>query len=253
MERQTHYRRATNSKPISRLIIALVLFIPALPVYSDTLPAFTAQYALLKNGTEVGIAERSLKKQNGQLVYASTAYATGLLSLFFSDRITEKSILSDNAQLRPLEYRYDRTGGNKEEHYHVVFDWDKKQSQYKHDQTTHNLPDNIADLLSFQTKLMHEMASGKNTFHFQIALPKELREYRFRLAGEDTLELSSGKLKTLRIEQLSNGHEERFTLWMAPAYDYIPVHIERKKNKKVTELKLRKFNNKVIDEPLDEF
>lgn len=238
---------------IGLLWLPVVVAEPARPT-KPVLAPFEAEYALFKDDIEVGIAERRLVAlPEGRWRYESLAHATGFIALLVPDHIRETSTFRlHRRQLRPLEYRYDKTGGSEEEHYDVVFDWRGDETRYAHNGETFPLPGDAADLLGFQIDLMLRLRRGRKYVNFTLALKDGLQEYAFRRKGRETWPLSDGTLELLRIEQIPNERPERFTLWVAPSLDYLPVRIERRKNGKLTAFELRRYNGRLIERAEDE-
>lgn len=253
MQRHADFRRTKTYRSCVLLILLIFFSLPVLSADLAPLQTFDAEYALLKDGYEIGIVDRKLQRNSGKLLYTSSARTTGIMAVFVHDKIHESSHLQEMPALQPLEYKYSRRGGKKEERYHVLFDWKNNKTLYRHDDSSHTLKADAADLLSFQLQLMQLAASGEKLFHFHIALPEEVREYRFKTTGTETLEFNPSGITTLRIEQISDENSEHFTLWLAPRLGYVPVQIQRRKNGKLTELKLRRLNSEYFNEPSEEY
>lgn len=215
---------------------------------------FSADYALFRDGNEVGIAERRLVTlPDGRRQFRSHAYATPPFSWFVSDHIHETStFILRRKGLRPLRYRYDKTGGSEEEHFDVVFDWRGDVTRYMHSGEEYELPGDVADLLGFQIDLMLQLRRGRKYVNFTLALKDGLQEYAFRRRGLEHWQLRDGTLEVLRMEQIPNERPERFTLWVAPSLDYLPVRVERRKNDRVTAFELRRYNHRLIERVEDE-
>jgi hypothetical protein len=90
--------------------------------------------------------------------------------------------------------------------------------QKYHSQST--LP--VFDELSYQVALQHDLSKGKTSFNYLIWQNKKLREYHFKILGEEAISTPLGKLETIKLTR-TNGGRRTTILWLAKKYEYLPV------------------------------
>src|SRR3569832_2406295 len=101
-------------QPRTRLVwLGCLLWCLSLMAAAAEIPAFSAEYALKRNGVTLGTATRSLRPlKDNRYLYASVTYASGMIAWFVKDRIDESStFVMQGDRIRPLEYRGGRRGG----------------------------------------------------------------------------------------------------------------------------------------------
>lgn len=195
----------------------------------NPLPMFNAEYNIKRNGIIMGTSTRSLSlNQDGTYLYASSTQATGLISWFVKDRIDEHSKWTfDGAQIRPLEYVYDRYGGRKPHHVKLSFDWQRLTVTNTIDgEPWHmDIPPDAQDKLVYQLAIMADLLNGKKDLSYKIADGGKLKEYAFEIKGEEVINTALGRLKTVRIQRIGDSRDT--TVWCAPQFSYLPVRLEQ--------------------------
>lgn len=210
-------------------LVAALWFAIAHGAAETQLPMFNAEYSIMRNGIAMGVSTRSLSlNQDGTYLYASSTRATGLLSWFVKDRIDEHSKwVFDGERIRPLEYAYDRYGGNKTRHVRLSFDWQHLTVTNSIDgEPWHmDIPPDAQDKLVYQLAIMADLLNGKKDLTYKIADGGKLKEYAFEIKGEEVINTSLGKLKTVRIQRIGDTRDS--TVWCAPQFSYLPVRLEQ--------------------------
>lgn len=194
-----------------------------------TLPTFSAEYTLKRNGVALGTATRSLRAtKEGRFIYASTTYATGMIAWFVKDRIDEHSLftLAGN-HIRTNEYVYNRHGGTKRRQVKLVFDWEKGvvTNVIDGDPWQMQVPPDAYDKLGYQLAIMQDLRNGRTKLEYNIADGGKLKNYVFEMLGEESVETVFGKMKAVKIRRQD---DKRFTtIWCASALNYLPVRLEQ--------------------------
>jgi hypothetical protein len=55
-----------------------------------------------------------------------------------------------------------------------------------------------------------------------------LKQYRYQAQGEEAIDTPLGTFDTLRIQRRKDDQPADYTLWLAPALDYLPLRIVRR-------------------------
>jgi hypothetical protein len=88
-----------------------------------------------------------------------------------------------------------------------------------------DIPVGTLDKLVSQLGMMHALARGQTDITFKIADGGKLKEYRFKVVGEETLETPAGTFETVKITRLRDDNKRETYVWCAPALHYLPVRI----------------------------
>lgn len=222
----------TRTPAAGRRLLALLALAAPLIVQGGTdspLPLFHAEYSLERNGITLGINTRALRAgADDTYIYSSTTRATGIIAWFVKDQIDEHSKWDyDGDTIRPLEYVYHRHGGSKTRHVRLDFDWQKHMvtNTIDGDPWRMAIPPHAQDKLVYQLSIMADLGKGKKDLHYKIADGGKLKDYRFDIQGEETLNTPLGKIKALRIQRI--GDRRDTTVWCAPQFAYLPVRLRQ--------------------------
>lgn len=195
---------------------------------------FQAVYQLRVNSFAIGEAQVSLEAQaDGRYLYSSRTRSTGLARLFRNDQVVESSLFQPHKQhLRPLEYRFDHTGGKKERHAYLKFDWNAGEVANTVEGHTWEMeiPERTLDKLIVQLAVMMDLDVGKKELVYAIADGGKLKEFRFTLVGKETLRVPAGEFATVKLERLRKDNDRTTYFWCAPALGYLPVRIKQIEN-----------------------
>ena len=194
---------------------------------------FEANYRAYYFGAAIE-ATRELKNVDDSTITFSFRTNT-----FFID-IDESSTLvwqpHEPSSLIPLDYQYHRTGIGKNRHTQLTFDWQARQVIDKRANTKTLMPENttVFDKLSYQLQLQYDLMNGKTEFDYLIVDDDKLKNYRFRIAGEETLATELGELKTVKLERVRDNNKRATYIWFAKDWDYLLAQLEQreKDNKK---------------------
>jgi len=206
---------------------------------------FSAEFAVEVRGFTVGKTEVTLRPEGeGRAVYESRTTTTGLVSLFRSDRILERSVLryQPSGKLRPLVYRYQRSGG-KEKTVTIDFDWEHGVAHNTEEGRSWRfpIPDGTLDKLSYVLALMRDLERGEREFRYRVNARGKLKTYHLRVVGEERLQTALGGLNTLEVKRVRDPESRQETVvWCAERLHYLPVKIrDRDSDGTVTTLRIR--------------
>lgn len=216
--------------------LALLVLCAALPALAAPLPAFNASYTVHKGNLLLGEMRRTLSKQDdGRQVFETETRSGGLVALFVKDLIIERSEWEYHAgRIRSLHYSYRKTGGKKERRLDQLFDWERgvvNGDGSEHGSNKIPITAGTLDKLVYQLALMTDLKQGKTELAYTLIDDDQIKIYRFRVAGEETLTTPLGALKTLKIERIMDADSKRrTTLWCAPSLDYLLVRLDQQEN-----------------------
>lgn len=199
-------------------------------LFASPLPEdFSVVYIFSRNGMNMGIVKRSLHAaSDNKYVFESVSEATGFISLFVRDTITERSVWTYiNGKPRPMQYVYSRDGGRKERHVKLNFDWDKGivTNSINNDPWQMHVPPTTQDKLLYQLTLMIDLKTGRGKPQYAIADGGTLKDYEFSILGEEKIDTPVGKLDTIKLKRIDD--KRHTVIWCAKSLDYLPVRIEQ--------------------------
>lgn len=212
-----------------RFIPILFLALFASIAWATTPPeGFVARYTLSIESVQFGETERKLEKlPNGDFLYTTRNYATGVTAMLVKDRITEQSRFRFvKGQFQPLEYRYERNGGKKTKLRSARFDWSAKQAEGEHDGEAWQLVirPGAMDRLLYQLAASYDLQKQRKRFSYPVADHGELKTYELNMVGVETVDTPLGAQSTVKLQRIDGEYET--TLWMAKDLAYLPVRIE---------------------------
>lgn len=225
---------------------------------AGTLQPFEAFYDLYVHGLRVGRLTRQLTvTANGEAEYASTTEAVGLVRLVKQETVAERSRfnLSTDA-IRPLSYRYDRTGGGNDKHVSVDFDWTNAtvRTAVNEQSWQHALDGQIYDQLTYELRAMQQLGLPEGLpaeFTYRVADGARIKDFNFQMLGSEKLDTTLGSLDTIKLKRVRKGKRE-FTLWIAPELHFVPVkarYVEKDGTVTTAQVRALSANGTAVDQP----
>lgn len=196
---------------------------------SPTLQGFNASFNLTRGNFKIGTMDVSLQlEDDGHYVYKTRSRPVRWLGWFFKDNLDESSrgvIIGD--RIKPATYTYTRTGGKKEKHAELNFDWQTMTVKNNVDSIPWEMgiTDGTLDRLVVQLAMMQSLTGGKKTMRYQIADGGKLKQYDFAVIGTETIDLPAGRFETVKLKKLRSNTKRETLLWCAPKLGYLPVRI----------------------------
>ncbi len=153
----------------------------------------------------------------------SVVAAGGMASLIFSGQLVQTSRGRITATgLQPEEF-WDQRGNQRNQ---SRFDYAAHtvQTDGSKGPRTVSLPEGMQDALSllFQIVLTAPPATDSDMLVFN---GKKIRDYRYRVKGEEVLNTALGPLRALRMVRIGDADAERFEIWLAIDHYYLPVKL----------------------------
>jgi hypothetical protein len=202
---------------------------------------YQAVYQVSRNGLSLGESRRVLRPLgDGALQFDAHSRPTGLVALLFRDRIDEHSRLQLTPDgVRPLQYRYDRHGGSKTQHYGLELAWPEQTLTFSHSGAQVPLRPGTQDPLSFIVDVMVRLQAGQRSFTLAIADKKQVRDYRLSQVGELQLDTPLGRQRVLHLQAREVGRDTYYELWCLPAHDFLPARFIQHRGDEHIDLTLR--------------
>ena len=253
MDRQQTRNLTQTIRLISISLLLLAGFKSVASTHS-LLPAnHHSVYSVSKYGTEVGEIENQFKIHDSKIEYTSKAITTGVTAFFFSEVITETSILNwpnvdTLKQPRQLSYTLKHTQKKRKDQ-KIDFDWNKDDSvkissTYKNKSATLKSSENtwsrqlIPILMS--SDLLKNNSSSTNSF--LIANKNQLKHYTYNLEGQESIILNKKTISCLKFKIHKHDSNRISYAWLSKEHYFMPVMIEQYKNGELdVSMKLKKF------------
>lgn len=200
------------------------------PAHAEEIP-ITGFKAVYTTAFDMGIslsgeAVRELKPlPEGGWHFTSSASA---LMASISEKTRFHYLPTDS--IRPDSYRYHRKVLGKSRKASVDFDWVQQQvtTVVKDKPWKMEVPAGTQDKLSYQLQMRLDLLAGKTEMTYAVADGGKLKEYRFKVTGEEEIETPYGRYTAVRVMRDRGEDADRETLiWFAPELDYLIVRLEQ--------------------------
>ena len=139
-------------------------------------------------------------------------------------KIEEKSSFNITGEkIRPIEYLLVKKIMGKKQKENIIFDW--KNSILNQGSQKSVLKVNTLDKLSVQYQLQLDLLKQKKLeigmeFMYQVVDKKNIKEYKFRYIGKETISTTLGSLSTERLEKQRDNNSRTTIIWLANEYNY---------------------------------
>jgi len=222
--------RITLNRSIA--VLPVLLLVAAHPTFAELPERFSARYTLSAGNMTLGETTWSLEPVgDDRYLYQSVSEPTGIMALWRPDRVVERSEWRyHDDRLQPLDYSYERSGGRKDRHVRIAFDWERglARNSLRGNAWEMQLPKGALDKLSYVLALMRDLADGKRDIRYEIADGGHLKNYQLDVLREERIETSLGPLDAIVVRRERKGKKRVTTLWCAPALSFLPVKIEHR-------------------------
>jgi hypothetical protein len=206
-----------------RLLLAAALLIASPILQALELTPYTASYHFNLDNKLSGTATRILEHTGGSnwryVFTATTSMATATETSYF--RFDGKTVTPSRYQRKHKVLFISKQA-------EVGFDWKTKQANTRRDDKKglYALKNGAVDPLNFEVQLRRDMADlGHLAKTYLIADPKRLREQRFVIDGNETIDTPYGKVNTVRIKRIHEDPERHTTFWLARDMGFIPAKV----------------------------
>lgn len=208
---------------------------------NPALQPFDSIYMASSKGVPFKVkAHRSLTKLDNS-TYRLHQVAKRLF-IQFEESIEFRS--TNTCLIKPLKYRYSRDGFGISKTTTVVFDHQAlvATSSVDGDSKTFAITKNTIDRMSEQLAVQCHVAAGHKEFMLEIADKGKVKQHRFRIAGEEKIELNDEPLNTLKVLRIRKPGSRRNTiLWFDPKRNFHLVKLRQEKDgENAVQLELKK-------------
>ncbi len=187
---------------------------------------------------KLGIGEDKLEHDGKHYKVYSDTIPKGIAAIFIDEiRRESKGSVTDTG-LRPVSF-IER--GRKDGIRAAEFDWSNNKLRLIHGESNEvvDLPKGAID----QASLPYAFSfAGKvpDSFSVHVTDGRRLKEYHYRIVGNERIASALGELETIHIEKVRGPEDKRsFEFWVATEHDHLPVQV------RFTDKKGRRFDSVV--------
>lgn len=187
---------------------------------------------------KLGIGEDRLEHDGKRYQVHNDTIPKGIAAIFIDEIRRESKGSITNTGLRPDSF-VER--GRKDGIRSAEFDWTNNKLRLIHGETNEvvDLPKGAID----QASLPYAFAfAGKvpESFSVHVTDGRRLKEYHYRIVGNERIESGLGELETVHIEKVRGPDDKRsFEFWVAIEHNHLPVQM------RFTDKKGRRFDSVV--------
>ena len=205
---------------------------------------FQARYEVYGSGFSLGEAVMILAPSGSAGYRMSTEVRpNGLAALLASGQLDESaSGQIREGQVWPDQYERRTETRRRTQTVRLSFDWPAGQVQARsdQDQAQLRLAPGVLDPLSLNLRVMWDLQRGRLPDRYTLVDETELKTFRIRNEGEETLNTPLGVLRTMRVSHSKPGKTRITTFWFAPELHYLPVRVaQEKKGKEELRMEIR--------------
>lgn len=206
------------------------------------LPFFSAEYDATIQGFPV-TAKREYKAINSNISELSFTANSFVASLSETSQFTW-----EKERIKPLRFTHNRTIFGQSRRKTLSFDWANNQiiSTDKGNTKTIKNPQEALDHLSFQLQLQHDLSANKiEDKVYRIADRKKVKEYTFKVIGEERIDTVLGALNTTKVMVVRDNNKRITYIWLAKDWDNLLAKLEQYEEKD------KKFSIQVTNAVID--
>lgn len=193
------------------------------------LPAFTAHYRVLQNGSPIGEATLTLEQgTDGTWTFTTQSQGTaGLASLLAAGtrEVSTFKWVGDSPQ--GISYDYTMKSALKQKRRSVRFDW-ADHTIAVDDNGTSRFPTQpgAIERHTIPLALAAGLAAGKTDFTLPVAVRDRVETQHFAAQGKQDVHVPAGTFDATRVGRTDGG--DTFEAWFAPAKLPAPVKIDQR-------------------------
>lgn len=208
---------------------AVLLGVGIAAAAAPPVPAFTAQYRLLRNGSPIGTAALTLSQgSHGEWTFTTVSKGTAGLASLLGAGTHEVSVFRWADDLPQCEsYDYTLSSALKQQHRTVRCDWSRHVIVVD-DKGTHSFAAEPGTLErhTVPLALAAGLAAGKTKFTLPVAVRDRIEMQHYAAHGKQTVTVPAGTFEAIRVSRGDGG--EGFEAWFAPAKLPVPVKIDQR-------------------------
>ena len=186
---------------------------------------YNASYVIHSEGDKLGNASRNMLFEDGiWKLQVSTKLKKWMLTL--KSQEFSKFVIADNKLFTNEFFTSTKISFKSARTVQQSFDWQQKMEAGKKGKQNWKLPldEHLYDRMSHLVKLRSDLLSGAKEFNYTISYKGKRKTYSYKVTGDETISTQMGKIDTVRLDRVS-GDDSRFSLWLSPEYNYLPIRI----------------------------
>ncbi|WP_196138274.1 DUF3108 domain-containing protein [Aliikangiella sp. G2MR2-5] len=186
---------------------------------------YRAVYSVNSDGKELGKATRTLTEVNNiwklQIQSKLSKWMLTLRSNEFTEFVPANSLIKTRKF-----YTSSKVTFKSPRVIEQSFDWQARKETGKRDKQQWELSFEckIYDRMSHLIQLRADLLNGTENLLYNVSYKGRHKLYQYQISGQETLKSNLGNLETIRIDRIK-GDESRFSLWLSPELNYLPVQI----------------------------
>lgn len=201
----------------------------ATAVAATPVPAFSAHYRLLRNGSPIGTATVTLAPGSGNTwTYTTTSRGTAGLASLLGANIKEQSTFQWVGDLPQGDsYDYSMDTALKQKHRTVQFDWNAHTIEVN-DHGVHQFA-TVPGALERHTvplALAAGLATGKTSFTLPVAVRDRIQMQHFVARHAQSVKVPAGTFDATDVVRTDGG--DAFEAWFAPKQLPVPVKVDQR-------------------------
>lgn len=191
-------------------------------------PAFTAHYQLLQNGTPIGKATLTLAPgADGTWTFTTDSKGTsGLASLLAASTSEVSTFKWAGDAPQGISYDYNLKSALKQKHRSVRFDWASHTVEVDDNGTFHfPTQPGVIERHTIPLALAAELAAGKKAFDLPVAVRDRVETQHYATRAPQSISVPAGTYDATPVARTDGG--DGIEAWFAPEKLPVPVKIEQ--------------------------
>jgi hypothetical protein len=198
-------------------------------VAAPPVPAFTAHYRVLQNGSPIGEATLTLAPgANGTWTFTTASKGTAGIASLLSASTREVSTfkwVGDSPQ--GISYDYTMNSALKQKRRSVRFDWASHSIDVDDNGNFHFATQpGAVERHTIPLALAAGLASGETSFTLPVAVRDRVDTQHYAAQGKQNVSVPAGSFDATRVSRTDGG--DAFEAWFAPAKVPAPVKIDQR-------------------------
>jgi hypothetical protein len=201
------------------------------PRVVSPLPAFAEQISIdykLTSPITDGVANFRWTRTGEQYEIESSVQATGFLVSAFAGVIHQKSAGEVTEEgLRPRQF-FIRRGEGEAETAEFLHANNALTLKRRNEGRVVPLARGLQDMQSFLFQLAYlapRLSNSDERIDMMVTNARKVYRYQFQRVGVETLQTRFGPVETIRLISEAANPEDAYEVWLAPAYQYLPVKL----------------------------
>jgi len=216
-------------RAFAALLAAALCVFCAAAAAAPPVPAFTAHYRVLQNGSPIGEATLTLAPgANDTWTFTTASKGTAGIASLLSASTREVSTfkwVGDSPQ--GIGYDYTMNSALKQKHRSVRFDWSSRSIDVDDNGSFHFATQpGAVERHTVPLALAAGLASGKSSFTLPVAVRDRIETQHYAAQGKQNVSVPAGTFDATRVGRTDGG--DAFEAWFAPAKLPAPVKIDQR-------------------------